>query len=153
MTASCSRIGCDGPAVAVFGFDATAALVWLDPLDGRTIGAGMLCASHADSLTPIRGWTLRDRRARAPKLWVDRPAPAVAPTSRTPRPTRGHPDAAPATAPLPFAEVAPYADAPAASAGSLGDDTRDAELEHLLSARTPLLRRAFTAARALTPRG
>jgi Protein of unknown function (DUF3499) len=156
MTVSCSRIGCDEPAVAVFGFDAMATLVWLDPLDARTVGAGMLCKSHADSLTPIRGWTLRDRRARAPRLWVDRPAPPVVATSRAPRAARAHPDAPPPTAPLPFAETSPRTGAPATSTVASDDDARDAhdtELEQMLSARTPLLRRAFTAARALTPRG
>jgi hypothetical protein len=139
MTALCSRVDCGEPAVAVFGFDALASLVWLDPLEGRAAGAGMLCAAHADTFTPIRGWTLQDRRMRAPRLWADRPRPAP-PTRRPRRPpdaTRGrHHPVGEATVPLPFgADDAPDAD----------DGPTD--FDRLLDARTPLLTRAFQAAR------
>ena len=76
MLALCSRVDCSEPAVAVFGFDAIAALVWIDPYEGRAKGAGMLCAHHADTITPLRGWTLVDRRTPAPRLWAERPRAA-----------------------------------------------------------------------------
>jgi hypothetical protein len=134
----CSRVGCGGYAVASFCFDGRAALVWLDPLDPeRGMGAGVLCARHADALTPPRGWHLQDRRARAPRLWDDRPRPAAPPRpvnspTHGPAVTRVFP---PPTDPLPF------------------DDSTDtesrpiADVDDFLDARTPLLARAFAAAR------
>lgn len=134
MTALCSRVDCDEPAVAVFGFDAMAALVWLDPFDGSARGAGMLCAAHADTLTPMRGWTLQDRRMPAPRLWAERPritTPARTSTRRPRRPYHQHQEP---TDPLPF-------DARSTTAEVSTD------FERLLDARTPLLTRAFQAAR------
>jgi hypothetical protein len=156
MTALCSRVDCGEAAVAVFGFDAAAALVWLDPFDGRAKGAGMLCAAHADTFTPLRGWTLQDRRVRAPRLWAERPRVTSSgrPGTRRPRQlsvqarsrssvqarSRSlHPPEA--TDPLPFEtrnvvetdDVAAFA---------------DADFERLLDPRTPLLTRAFQAARS-----
>jgi hypothetical protein len=59
----CARFGCSAPASATFTFDSASRTVWLDtPLDGNA-RAGELCARHATSLTPPRGWTLEDRRA------------------------------------------------------------------------------------------
>jgi hypothetical protein len=137
MTACCSRVGCGDPAVAVLGFDAAAALVWLDPFDGKTKGAGRLCAAHADSLTPLRGWNLVDRRVRAPRLWAERP-PVVTPAPSAPRRVRRQPlHHAEGTEPLPFGAVADSPSEPA-----LGS-----ELDQLLDARTPLLARAFQPSR------
>ena len=90
MGMRCSRVGCGGHAVASFCFDGRAALVWLDPLDpDRGVGAGVLCARHADTLTPPRGWHLQDRRTRTPSLWVDRPTVTDTPLPATP--VRGPP--------------------------------------------------------------
>jgi hypothetical protein len=112
--------------------------VWLDPLDlDRGPGAGVLCARHADALTPPRGWHLRDRRPRAPRLWDDRPPTVVSDARST---TNRDPAAAvaragpPATDPLPFGDGRPGK--PAVS-----------NIDGLLDARTPLLKRAFAAAR------
>jgi hypothetical protein len=139
MTALCSRVDCGEPAVAVFGFDAAAALVWIDPFDGSGKGAGMLCAAHADTLTPLYGWTLQDRRVRAPRLWADRPrvtAPSRPTTRRARRPFH-QPEP---TDPLPF-EGEPVIE-PVAE--TFDDNT---EFERLLDARSPLLTRAFQASR------
>lgn len=40
---------------------------------------GALCREHADTLTPMRGWSLEDRRDPVPRLFrvSDTPAPAV----------------------------------------------------------------------------
>ncbi len=157
MTALCSRVGCDEPAAAVFGFDAATALVWLDPFDGRAKGAGMLCAAHADTLTPMRGWTLQDRRVRAPRLWADRPR-LTAPTRRPRQPAVAarsrHHHHGEGTDPLPFGTVGGQPGATRHPAGR-GDRARVttqvaevADFDRLLDARTPLLTRAFQAARA-----
>lgn len=142
MLALCSRVDCGEAAVAVFGFHAAAALVWLDPYDGHTKGAGMLCAAHADTFTPLRGWTLQDRRVRAPRLWAERPrvtTPARAATRRPRRPSHHQPEP---TDPLPFDPRGEPAARPAA------ETTLDvSEFDRLLDARTPLLTRAFQAAR------
>ena len=39
-------------AVATFSFDASACVVWIDRFPDSGNGAGLLCARHADSLTP-----------------------------------------------------------------------------------------------------
>ena len=135
----CSRLGCDGHAVATFCFDARAALVWLDVIDPRYgLGAGVLCERHADLLTPPRGWHLQDRRTGAPRLWDERPLAApVQRTSSARGPVRSHDAPGP---PLPF-EPAPVPAAPAPVQPEL------TELARLLDARTPLLTRAFAAVR------
>ncbi|HXY93153.1 MAG TPA: DUF3499 family protein [Acidimicrobiia bacterium] len=132
----CSRVGCGEFAVASFCFDGRAALVWLDPLDpGLGLGAGVLCARHADALTPPRGWHLQDRRTRAPRLWDDRPA---AP-STTGRPRHARSARAVEAAP---ADALPLTDPPFRTS-----DEESEILDHLLDARTPLLSRAFAAVR------
>jgi hypothetical protein len=146
---------------------------WIDVLpDPLEDGAGVLCLRHADSMVVPRGWTLDD--LRDPDLHLFRP-PLPAPTLRTrsPRPPRGHatgeqlrlgdgPDstpepeaeaqAEPAVEPEPEAELAPAADPePEAASGADGapwtpsfDEADD--LDGLLSARSPLLSRAFRTA-------
>jgi len=141
MGSLCSRSGCGAVAVATFSFDGSACVVWIDRFPGSGSGAGLLCARHADSLTPPRHWQLQDRRGPAPALWTDRPA---APASIRPRRTRRVPAARAGTDPpaLPFdpAAAAPDgADRAPFSAAS--------ELERLLGASTPLLARAFQSAR------
>jgi Protein of unknown function (DUF3499) len=139
MGMRCSRVGCGGHAVASFCFDGRAALVWLDPLDPEHgTGAGVLCARHADALTPPRGWHLQDRRTPAPRLWDDRPpVPALAAPERTRPERRPEP---PATAPLPLGPAEP---------ATVTHETavESAELHRLLDARTPLLARAFAPVR------
>ena len=150
-----ARVGCGGHAVASFCFDGRAALVWLDPLEpDRGVGAGVLCARHADTLTPPRGWHLQDRRTRTPSLWVDRPT--VTDTPLPPRPTVvappriPEPDVAPArvlappTDPLPFPTEIAASAAPAEPRHLATADPSN--LDELLDARSPLLARAFAAA-------
>jgi hypothetical protein len=58
----CAWFGCSAVATATYTFDSNARTVWLDtPFDGGA-RAGDLCARHARSLTPPRGWRLEDRR-------------------------------------------------------------------------------------------
>jgi hypothetical protein len=170
MGMRCSRVGCGGHAVASFCFDGRAALVWLDPLDpDRGVGAGVLCARHADTLTPPRGWHLQDRRTRTPSLWVDRPTvtdtslPATrltaTPLPATPLPAHPavvaperNPDAAaarvvaPHTDPLPFPTEVTVSTAPARPEPRYVATADPSNLDELLDARSPLLARAFAAA-------
>jgi hypothetical protein len=151
MGMRCSRVGCSGNAVASFCFDGRAALVWLDPLDPeRGVGAGVLCARHADTLTPPRGWHLQDRRTRTPSLWVDRPAAGTSmPGSKEPvvaaPATNGDAIAAraatPAADPLPFDTAARRDPEPRLPAA-----TEPADVNDLLDARSPMLARAFASA-------
>jgi hypothetical protein len=140
----CSRLGCGEPAVAVFGFDARESLVWLDPLgdDGR--GAGVLCETHADRLSPPRGWNLLDRRGAEARLWIGRMADAVhaAPSPRRrERAPRSRPLATPGPR-LPF-------DAPAARVVTTPPPRTPPSAPSRTPdpTRTPLLARAFEAAR------
>jgi len=61
MTVSCTR--CGAPAAAVMTFNYTDGAVWLDDLTDSVDNLGyLLCADHADRMTPPYGWTLTDRR-------------------------------------------------------------------------------------------
>jgi hypothetical protein len=152
---TCSRLGCDKPAAAVFAFDARECLVWLDPIgdDGR--GAGMLCDLHADRMAPPRGWNLLDRRRAESRLWIGRAAvgaAVTAPPRRHERPARSRPLAAPGPR-LPFdapaaRETTPPVRASEAARTSWSPHDRPGpDLDQVLDARTPLLARAFEAAR------
>ena len=154
MAALCSRVDCGEPAAAVFGFDAGAALVWLDPFDGKAKGAGMLCAEHADSLTPMRGWNLQDRRVRAPRLWAERPrvvTPARSAPRRARRPRHQAIEPSPPTEQtdaLPFsARADTEAEIETNGTSANGADPGATDLDRLLDARTPLLAHAFQSAR------
>jgi hypothetical protein len=150
----CARIGCNLAAVAAFTFDADVRIVWLDPVVEATRGAGLLCEPHAERLTPPRGWTLQDRRALAPSLWTERPTLRRAPTAR--RVARRERTArvracSTSPTPLPFdtAQGAPsFVDSPRWEPHARPGP----ELDHALAARTPLLARAFEAARDPRPR-
>ena len=169
---TCSRLGCNEAAVALFAFDAHDSLVWLDPIDTGGRGAGVLCLTHADRLSPPRGWSLLDRRGAESRLWLGPPAATDAP-HRTPRrePARSRPRTTPGPR-LPFDSLEPTpASVPAAPAATptVGTaapvvaklvtvpdadrapwsphDRPGIEFERLVDARTPLLARAFEAVR------
>jgi hypothetical protein len=150
----------------VFGFDARESLVWLDPISTPGRGAGMLCERHADRLSPPRGWNLLDRRGPEFHLWIGgAPSlPSGTGAARAPRrerpvrrsgaePARSRPraqpgpllpfDAPPAPVPAPVAVAA----APDAPRTWSPHDRPGPEFEHVLDARTPMLARAFDAAR------
>ncbi|MGO9876748.1 MAG: DUF3499 family protein [Acidimicrobiia bacterium] len=116
MTRQCARFGCSAVAIATFTFESASCTVWLDtPLEGNA-RAGELCARHARSLMPPRGWKLEDRRGSDPV-----PSPPL--TADGP----GEPEA------LPSGQLA---------AGPAGPELED-ELRGLLDAHSPLLARAF----------
>jgi hypothetical protein len=150
----------------VFAFDARESLVWLDPITTPGRGAGVLCERHADRLSPPRGWNLLDRRGPEFRLWTGR----VSPASHSPRrerpvrrpgaeATRSRPRAQPGPL-LPFdaptqpepahrsgTEPAVVAAVPDAPRSWSPHDRPGPEFEHVLDARTPMLARAFDAAR------
>jgi hypothetical protein len=65
--AACAR--CSDPATSLLTFAYAARQSWLADLAGRTPHAGIvLCASHADGITPPMGWVLHDRRS--PPQWL-----------------------------------------------------------------------------------
>lgn len=125
---------------------------WIDSLpDPIEPGAGVLCLRHANSMVMPRGWTLND--LRDPELRLFRP-PLPAPTARS-RSSR------PVSSPrggeqLQFGDVEePHNDLGSAPEVVVDDvdagpwtpsfDEAD-DLDGLLSARSPLLSRAFRTA-------
>ena len=152
---NCSRLGCDELATTVFAFDARESLVWLDPLGSGGRGAGVLCGTHADRMSPPRGWNLLDRRGLESRLWMGRAGaastPAPAPSRRRARAPRTRP-CAPAGLRLPFdtavRQPEPPTPAPEPTRAPWSPHDRPGpEFEHVLDARTPSLARAFEGAR------
>ena len=121
-----------------YGFDVDRTMVWLEQLRPEGPAAGRLCRRHADSLTLPRGWWLRDSREEAALF----PAPATrSPLYRPWRTGRRAPEKPP-TGPAPASLVVVDArtqDVPWWPAFDAGSD-----VDGLLTARTPLLKRAFT---------
>ncbi len=167
MQRLCGRPGCSDAASVVYGMRAEDLVFWIDVLpDLLEDGAGVLCLRHADAMVVPRGWTLDD--LRDPDLHLFRP-PLPAPTlrSKPPRPTREHAineqlrfgedtdptadtdsvlaldaadlepaDLEPDRHPVPGPEGGPW---------TPSFDEAD-DLDGLLSARSPLLSRAFRTA-------
>jgi hypothetical protein len=152
-------------------FDALTCFVWIDPfesdgpLDVSARGAGALCARHADRLVAPRGWAVQDRRGRDLQLWSDRPASdqgvsvssTAAAASGPPEPTSSNPPSSSALGTvivleqhLPFdaAAAAPTTtDLPRSESSSFSSTSGD-DIDVVLDAvRSPLLSRAFNAAR------
>jgi hypothetical protein len=122
-------------------FDAHATLVWLDPDTDEPGATALLCARHAESLVPPRGWNVQDRRTNAPRLF--RPAGVA---GRAPRPPdrRGASSDRRDMTELPFGAPQP---APATRTVPPATASPEDELERYLDARTPLLARAFQGVR------
>ncbi len=144
----------------MYGIDAEHLVVWIESLDGtQSYRAGVLCRRHADAMVVPLGWMLDDRREPVPRLFKTRDTPAAAPR---PRRHRTHPArdetgqlsltdperiveadlevaAEPSAAPEVAARVEP-SEAPAPWKPVF--DQRD-DLDGLLTARSPLLSRAF----------
>ena len=162
MQRLCGRPGCSDVASVVYGMRAEGLVFWIDRLpDPLDVGAAVLCRRHADSMVVPRGWTLDD--LRDPDLQLFRP-PLPAPTARTraTRPPRERAvgeqlrlDAEPRTDDA-ASEIAIVADADT-PVGSQTEPDPDVgpwtpsfdeadDLDGLLSARSPLLSRAFRTA-------
>ena len=142
----------------MYGIDAEHLVVWIESLDGaQSYRAGVLCRRHADAMVVPLGWMLDDRREPVPRLFKTREAaPRVTPRARRTRshPARDETGQLSLTDPervvaeavvIPEAEVAAApADAPAEPSAPWKPvfDQRD-DLDGLLTARSPLLSRAF----------
>lgn len=162
MQRLCGRPGCSDVASVVYGMRAEDLVFWIDRLpDPLDEGAAVLCRRHADSMVVPRGWTLDD--LRDPDLHLFRP-PLPAPTARTraSRPPRERapgeqlqfdaepPTDNPGVATVTEAEIDTPTDTPTESDPGVGPwtpsfDEAD-DLDGLLSARSPLLSRAFRTA-------
>jgi Protein of unknown function (DUF3499) len=153
----CARSDCSSPAAAILTYDRVAQTAYLFAVDDPTTRSpGDLCERHLQRLVLPRSWCLDDRREP-----VARAGSALA---RTPRSTA---KTARAKAGRKWAEVGPSLfDAPASEdateAASVSAMTAvssdepestepvwmphfgpDTELDDVLDAQTPLLRRAF----------
>lgn len=145
-------------------------MVWIEPFDGAIAHrAGVLCRRHADAMVVPLGWMLDDRREATPRLFRTREvAPPSAPRPRRHRSPHARdetgqlflPDAddlpaeEPADAPVADTQIAdeqPDTEPQPDDADSTGAapapwkpvfDQRD-DLDGLLTARSPLLSRAF----------
>ena len=143
----CERPGCSEPASVAYGMRAEDLVFWLDVLGADDGAPGVLCRRHADSMVVPRHWTLDD--LRDPDLRLFRP-PALLP-SPAPVPRRRSQSAGSASEQLLLlTDVSPEPpdgattdpDADAAVPWTPTFDEQD-DLDGLLSARSPLLARAF----------
>ena len=162
MARLCERPGCSQPADVLYGIEADHLLVWIEPLDGALLQrAGVLCRRHADAMVVPLGWMLDDRREPVPRLFKPRdaaPPPAPRPRrhrSAAPRDDTGQLEFSAAAkvvsseqqepTPVPASTVAAVAEPVAEDIDSPWKpvfDQRD-DLDGLLTARSPLLSRAF----------
>jgi len=72
MDRLCERPGCSETASVAYGMKAEDLVFWLDVLrDAHSLNSGVLCQRHADSMVVPRGWTLDD--LRDPDLHLFRP--------------------------------------------------------------------------------
>ena len=139
----CARFGCSAAAIATFTFDSATRTVWLDTPHEGNARAGELCARHAASLTPPRGWQLEDRRPGhgARSETVANAAVGGRPVSNVTTMTGDAFEAA-ETVEARSAPRAVRAPAPQLAAGPVRVELED-ELRGLLDAHSPLLARAF----------
>ncbi len=164
MQRLCGRPGCSDVASVAYGMRAEDLVFWLDRLPEQPEdNAAVLCRRHADTMVVPRGWTLDD--LRDPDLHLFRPplpAPLPAPTRRTRTPRRDPDHTAEqlqlSTVPEPPAITTPSdephvggvdddGDVAAAGSGPWSPSFDEADdLDGLLSARGPLLSRAFRTA-------
>jgi hypothetical protein len=152
MERLCGRPGCSDRASVVYGMRAEDLVFWIDSLpDPIEQGAAVLCLRHANSMVVPRGWTLDDLRDPEPRLFRP-PLPAPTGRSRAARPVRpaqrGEQLQLGADAEV-SDEVRPDADDdhPVSDAGPWTPSFDESDdLDGLLSARSPLLARAFRTA-------
>lgn len=76
MDRLCERPGCSETASVAYGMKAEDLVFWLDVLrDAHSLKSGVLCQRHADTMVVPRGWTLDD--LRDPDLHLFRPPTAT----------------------------------------------------------------------------
>ncbi|MGB8860707.1 MAG: hypothetical protein WCC60_15720 [Ilumatobacteraceae bacterium] len=150
-----------------YGINADQLVVWIESLDGAVAHrAGVLCRRHADAMVVPLGWMLDDRRESVPRLFKTREAaPPLAPRPRRHRihhhrdetgqltlPAELDPPAVEAVHDIPTPAIAATSAIVVGATAETGDaepspwkpvfDQRD-DLDGLLTARSPLLSRAF----------
>jgi len=62
MSVSCRRPGCTNVAAVTIHYDPVSCQLWLDPITVADRSSQVLCAEHAERLSPPRGWVVVDRR-------------------------------------------------------------------------------------------
>ena len=83
MARICERPTCSQPADVTYGIDPYELVVTLEAfVVERSRRAGVLCRDHADSMVVPNGWTLDDRREVAPRLFQSRESVKVKPRRR-----------------------------------------------------------------------
>jgi hypothetical protein len=157
----CERPGCSEPASVAYGMRAEDLVFWLDTLRPDTYqSSGVLCQRHADSMVVPKHWTLDDLRDPVPRLF--RPPASVPVPPPSPRRRRSSGDdteqlllvatpAEPTPHPVDVDDDHEIDAEPGrGAAGGLPEETswtptfdESDDLDGLLSARSPLLARAF----------
>ena len=154
----CERPGCSEPAAVAYGMRPEDLVFWLDALaNTEDLSSGVLCLRHADAMVVPRNWTLDDHRD--PDLHLFRPPSEAVDRRRTARRSaRPHVDSEQLELGVessPVGEPSGDSDSVTADADAIDADAdADAEtwtpafddaddLDGLLSARSPLLARAF----------
>jgi hypothetical protein len=152
MERLCGRPGCSDRASVVYGMRPEDLVFWIDSLpDPIEPGAAVLCLRHANSMVVPRGWTLDDLRDPEPRLFRP-PLPAPTPRSkavRVARPPQGGEQLQLGAEAEVHDEVPTETsdDDHAVEAGPWTPSFDEADdLDGLLSARSPLLARAFRTA-------
>ena len=147
----CARSGCSSPAAAILTYDREAQIAYLSSVDDpSTRTPGDLCARHLARFVLPRSWHLDDRRDEQAVSPAPAPEPAVAPKRREKLRAVPSPESR-TTSRRKWAEVAPSLfDTPepeiaqdAAEPVWMPRFGPDSELDDVLDAKTPLLRRAF----------
>jgi Protein of unknown function (DUF3499) len=167
----CARSGCSSPAVAILTYDRDSQTAYLYSVDDpSTRTPGDLCERHLSRFVVPRSWHLDDRRDGAAPVDAAHPEPLRAvpePRATTTRATTTRATTTRATTRRKWAAAEPSLfDAPATDAVAQRGDIADAgapvtdepaatepvwmprfgpdsELDGVLDAKTPLLRRAF----------
>ena len=141
----------------MYGIDAEHLVVWIESLDGaQSYRAGVLCRRHADAMVVPLGWMLDDRREAVPRLFKTREtATASRPRRHRAHPARDETGQLSLTDPERVVSAAEAIDEPsvATEVAARRDDLPSApwkpvfdqrdDLDGLLTARSPLLSRAF----------
>ncbi|MCA1838894.1 MAG: DUF3499 family protein [Actinomycetota bacterium] len=77
---TCSRSGCQWPAIATLGFDYANKKAWLEELKPKHEPATYdLCAVHSERFSPPKGWQAEDHRLLAEPLFHVSPMPTSTP--------------------------------------------------------------------------
>jgi hypothetical protein len=156
----CARSDCSAPAAAILTYDREAQTAYLFTVDDpSTRTPGDLCERHLRRLVLPRSWCLDDRRENAAPtggIGSDRlrAVPTPAPRTTAPRdpshrkwaeiePSLFDTPASDVAAPAEAVEGEPVKPEPATEPAWMPRFGPESELDDVLDAKTPMLRRAF----------